>query len=309
MPDGWLKLSGEFGQYGVFAFFVISGFIIPYSLARAPFVLTRDAPLFLLRRIIRLEPAYLAAALMSAALIYLAEISPFGSSYSGRLAFDLALHPAYLVPWFNGHWVNPVFWTLAIEFQYYFAALLFAPLLLSASRAAQRGALASALALSFASSDHRVVFMYLPIFGIGFSYFVFKCRKIRVLEFIGWLIGFAAAGVAVLGLPQVVAGLLTVVLLSAPQGLIQSRTLLWFGTISYSLYLMHVPIGAPILNLASRLGRGYGVSCAAIACACIASIIAAYILWRLVELPSLRLAHSFSRKKNSLKENPAPAAA
>jgi peptidoglycan/LPS O-acetylase OafA/YrhL len=37
LQEGWLELSGKYGWLGVEVFFVISGFIIPYSLWRSQY--------------------------------------------------------------------------------------------------------------------------------------------------------------------------------------------------------------------------------------------------------------------------------
>src|SRR5271166_6626421 len=56
----YLSLSGKYGYLGVHIFFVISGFVIPWSLYRGKYVL-RDYPRFLLKRNVRLYPPYLAS--------------------------------------------------------------------------------------------------------------------------------------------------------------------------------------------------------------------------------------------------------
>jgi peptidoglycan/LPS O-acetylase OafA/YrhL len=52
VPDGWIKSSGTYAYLGVEVFFVISGFVIPYSLASAGYVLRRDGLAFFLRRLV-----------------------------------------------------------------------------------------------------------------------------------------------------------------------------------------------------------------------------------------------------------------
>lgn len=60
VSEGALKASGQFGFLGVDVFFVVSGFVIPYSLYRAGYRL-RNYPTFLLKRITRLDPPYIAS--------------------------------------------------------------------------------------------------------------------------------------------------------------------------------------------------------------------------------------------------------
>jgi peptidoglycan/LPS O-acetylase OafA/YrhL len=67
------------------------------------------------------------------------------------------------------------------------------------------------------------------------------------------------------------------------------------GTLSYSLYLVHIPVGGRVINLATRLPDSWVFRYPAIFIAFILSVLAAYILWRLVEKPSQ------TWSKNSLK--------
>ena len=56
----------------------------------------------------------------------------------------------------------------AIEFQYYVAMLFFAPLLLSRRRASVYVFLLVTLVLALTIKDERLLFRYLPRFGLGF---------------------------------------------------------------------------------------------------------------------------------------------
>src|SRR5580698_8237216 len=77
LPDGVLRASGLYGYLGVEAFFVISGFVIPYAMDQRDFRLGRDAWPFIMRRIVRLEPPYLASVLLILAGSYLAGLTPW----------------------------------------------------------------------------------------------------------------------------------------------------------------------------------------------------------------------------------------
>jgi peptidoglycan/LPS O-acetylase OafA/YrhL len=59
-PDDLGKIACSFGSLGVQIFFVISGFIIPYSMYRAGYQ-SQNKGRFLAKRLLRLEPPYLAS--------------------------------------------------------------------------------------------------------------------------------------------------------------------------------------------------------------------------------------------------------
>lgn len=58
--DGWLREVFRYGWMGVEVFFVISGFVIPFSLLGSSFGF-RHYFKFLKKRFLRIEPAYLAS--------------------------------------------------------------------------------------------------------------------------------------------------------------------------------------------------------------------------------------------------------
>ena len=69
---------------------------------------------------------------------------------------------------------------------------------------------------------------------------------------------------------------------------LKARPLVFLGMISYSLYLIHVPIGAKLVNLGGRYVTGTLTSLALIAAALGVSILCAWALYFCVERPAQR---------------------
>jgi peptidoglycan/LPS O-acetylase OafA/YrhL len=114
----------RFGYVGVFLFFVISGFCIHLSRARAQVEDKRPASFgaFWKRRIRRLYPPYLIAL-----MLYLA-IAGFTTKFEATFFYvwDVVLHLLMLhnIDSRTAYSINGVFWTLAIEEQLYLAYFL-----------------------------------------------------------------------------------------------------------------------------------------------------------------------------------------
>jgi peptidoglycan/LPS O-acetylase OafA/YrhL len=110
------------GDWGVALFFVISGFCIHLPVAakrRAGAKAGTDWAKFFRRRSRRILPTYYAALVLSAAVDCFA---PIGNS--GRPSMtDLTAHALMIQVWYYPffHSINMVFWTIAIECQFYLA--------------------------------------------------------------------------------------------------------------------------------------------------------------------------------------------
>jgi peptidoglycan/LPS O-acetylase OafA/YrhL len=117
--NGNLKNFFGHGNQGVPMFFVISGFIIPFTLWKSQYQIG-DYGRYLLKRITRLDPPYLVAIILIIPLGYLSAAAPGYKGPPFHVTIpQILLHLGYLNVFFGLPWINGVFWTLAIEFQYY----------------------------------------------------------------------------------------------------------------------------------------------------------------------------------------------
>lgn len=276
-------------------FFVISGFIIPYSLHRAGYELSHYKA-FLLKRLVRLDPPYIVTIFLIIALNSIAVMVPGFNGTSFSVSFpQVALHFAYLNVFFGYQWLSPVFWTLAIEFQYYLLIGLFFPLITHSNRAIRVGSLGLLLALNF-SPGSSFVFHWLTLFIMGIAAFQVRMGLVDKREAIVWLAATVICGSYSLGLLIVAVGIITAIILAwANFG--GSNVLLFLGKVSYSLYLVHVLIGMKVINLGSRWAAGWPAKLIVLTVALAASIAAAYALYRLVEHPAQKWSSMIGLRK------------
>ncbi|MFO1066200.1 MAG: acyltransferase [Pirellulales bacterium] len=294
--DPFRQISA-FGSLGVEVFFVISGFVVPLTVqSERGSKVSRTG--FLIKRLKRLHPPYLISILVLLAANHFASLFPgFRGPKPEINAGELAAHLAYLNGVLGYDWLNPVYWTLGIEFQYYLVVTTCLPLFAHPKREVRIGTiLVHGLMNALFPLPGYYVLHWLPLFGLGsLSLEVVKhgAPWVPVLIFqsllafaFGWHAGW---------LPAVV-GLTTAIGISA-SGKLQSvgpfQPLTWVGLISYSVYLLHIPLGSKIINLSTRLNLPTPVIYLAPAIAVAVSLVAGYIFWRMVETP----AQNWSRGK------------
>ena len=295
--DSLIKLSGKYGFVGVDIFFVISGFILTHVLLSVNYN-SKLFHKFLLHRLIRLEPPYLASIIIILLLNYIASFWPqFNGlepmSYISNIGY-LFSHIGYLTGFLGFSWLNPVYWSLAIELQFYILIGVFFPLLINLRSQVPL----TLFLLSFLSLlDIKEVWIleYLPIFILGMFAAMHYNNILKSPIF--YILEIAVLSILVIdgeALSAIVA--LVSILCIYWKFLGSIKVLVNLGTISYSLYLLHWPIGSKVINLAQRMEYSNNLLflIVVIFIALVSSLIAATLLYFFVEKPSIKWAKNIS---------------
>lgn len=295
-----LVTSGSLGDLGVDVFFVISGFVIPYSLPDDYQV--RDLGRFMLRRMTRLEPPVIACIAM---VLILQSASAFIPWFKGNpfiyTAPQIALHFFYLIPFTPYTWIVPVFWTLSFEFFFYIAVgTLWPTFRESAITMTFLAALAAFSAIVAFSSAHDLV-----LASHVFEFFVGIVCARYYMKFDGGSSFFAALA-STCALLWFLAGYkVAIVAIATGLIIVFSHGAFWrkfagLGAISYSLYLVHQPILGRILNIGDRFGKGAIHDVFWSLVGVLASIAVAVIWWRYIERPAIKWSRRIRSSDNEV---------
>ncbi|MBQ0831740.1 acyltransferase [Marinobacter sp.] len=280
-----------FGRYGVHLFFILSGFVIFMTLER-----TRNAVWFGLARGIRLMPALWAGITLTFVSVHL-----FGPE-SRAVSLETALLNATLLHEYLGaEHVDGAYWSLVIEVTFYsWMALLFYSL---RDWSRLRLALWVWMLVSYAGVfwwkqiPDGVEFLvkdlmfvkYAPLFIGGMLIFRIY-RYGRPVAGDSALLALAVChGLLAYKLPYslFVLGCFAVFALAVAGRLnwLANKPMLWLGSLSYSLYLVHQNIGYGVITLSYNAGLpGWLGVCLALAMA----LLLASLIHYSIERPALR---------------------
>jgi peptidoglycan/LPS O-acetylase OafA/YrhL len=282
---------------GVEIFFVISGFVIPYSIWKLyPNYSIRLFPKFLARRIVRLEPPYVISLALVIILHYI--VSDFSSFRGAAPSYELlrlASHIFYLVPLTNYEWIQPTYWSLAYEFAFYVSIGLTYRLVSCMHSAVVRFAtftfLVSMILLGQLPSRVLLFVMGVSLFR-NIAGFQNPLIGVSVVAICGFVIGCTAGpAIALTGLASIM--ILYWGMRFEFRG-IAGKALLSCGAISYSLYLVHVPIGGRVVNLGRRLVDGPVQEFLLSIFALVIAVCFAAVFYTIVEKPFVRRARRLS---------------
>ena len=291
----WLDL----GAMGVQLFFIISGFVIFMTLQRCSHLVE-----FWTRRLARLYPAYILASVVT--LIFVNAIGPEEFHSTIR---DAVVGWTFLTPYVPSvRFVEPAYWSLVVEMQFYLCiSLVYAffrdrfelAWTLYIGAGALLWLLGEVTPWPALGSVSRHVFLasYIPYFTAGIVFYeLFRRRQTGDVRMSGILLMCVAALVEYVistprfTIPQHLVTLAMVLIFTLfIRGRLEwlaVRPLLFIGSISYSLYLLHQYIGVSLIAVlvrAAHLPDLLAAGTAATACGALA-----YSLTRWIEIPAKR---------------------
>jgi peptidoglycan/LPS O-acetylase OafA/YrhL len=292
----------EWGHFGVELFFVISGFVIAWTLKRSSSLAD-----FALGRFARLYPAYLAGAMMTGIVVF-----GFGFNPANVQTSDIAWNAIIGLPELaEANYLDASYWTLGVEVSFYIMAAaitcafpkmrfeIFCLAWLAASLAAR------VLLPGYVRFQLLLVSSYSPLFVAGAMLFALSpAMKPDRLTFATFA---AAIAVCFVGAdpswlrPANGAGLCLFVglVFGAATGrlpFLNFRPLVIVGQASYSLYLIHQIVGYWVIFNFEQLGIPPLV---AISIATLLVISAAIGLRTMVEVPAQRFIRKTARARMS----------
>lgn len=246
---------------------------------------------FLARRLTRLEPPYLVSIFLVICIsILIATLKkvPIQFDYQAIL-----LHFGYLNVFFGKPWLSGVYWTLAIEFQFYILVAFIYPFLSHQNSITRLITFSFLIVISIVAKKYisdAFIFPHLSLFLMGFACFLWKTniisKKLLFVKLVILLIiTFFNHNKA-----NTFFSLITLIIIYTNFN-IKLNSFYFLGKISYSLYLYHSIIGLELLRyifytFINTNNEIYKITF------CLASIgiciYFAYIMYNIIEKPSLR---------------------
>jgi peptidoglycan/LPS O-acetylase OafA/YrhL len=295
-----MKFGFQYGYLGVNLFFAISGFVIYMTLdgIRAPLD-------FVVSRVSRLFPTYWVAVALTWTIVSIVGLTGYGVTWKEGI-----INLSMLQSFFSVRDVDGVYWSLQVELLFYAWMLLLwvtkllrysVPICIGWVLLAGMAALAESVwgvKVSFVLK-HFLLLEWIPWFVLG----MIAYRTMRERAFsVNHGIVIVAAIVAVAARSQISSTIAAVVVFGlvwaasrGELGFLKSRPLVFFGMISYPLYLVHEQIGWIIIaKLEAQLASPW--IAIVVATLCVTAL--ATLLHNTVEVPSstlIRKAYKNSR--------------
>jgi peptidoglycan/LPS O-acetylase OafA/YrhL len=278
------------GHFGVNLFFVISGFVIFMTLER-----TQRPMDFVVSRFSRLFPCYWVAVVLTYMVVSALGLPGKEVGLGQALANGLMVHGLFGVPHVDG-----VYWTLEIEMLFYGWMLL---LFVSGQLGRVHQALWALLSLRLVyvvlakgygidlswTLSHLLILKYLPWFALGICMYQLSRgtgpRRALPATVVLALVALAAADGWRIALMAAFFASMVWLAATGRANWLANRVLVFFGAISYPLYLLHENMGWVAMRAMQQAGWSFDLSAEVALVGAIA--VAAAVTWT-VERPAMK---------------------
>lgn len=295
----------NFGPFGVSIFFLISGFVIKYSLNN------KSRIGYLKSRLIRIYPTYIACSVVMMAFYVISHAywrSEPGISIE-RFIFNASLMSSI----FNYESMDYVNWTLSIEIKFYFCCALMYSAIKSGSVMSVMMFPVIVMIVSFVTSHFqigsseqghfsfdalKIELMYASFMFLGILLNFLYDDKISIGEFIGssvvvaicvamsWKVGPQSNQFTETGINYIYGYIFFCVAMLLNKHIKENRLMSFLSQISYSFYALHSVIGYCIIRWMQNEGFNYAYS---LLVAFASVMILSYLMYITVERKSIKL--------------------
>jgi peptidoglycan/LPS O-acetylase OafA/YrhL len=300
LTNPYMKPIFSYGWLGVDIFFVISGFIIPYSLFGKNHSLSAFGN-YMIKRIIRINPpAYAAMVLVLAQWYFIDYVINHNRFYTSRINWLTILNNiTFTVPVTQYKWVIGVFWTLAIEFQFYIFIGIFFKFLFEGNNKWKFiiGYLLVALMQYLPHANSENFLHYSPLFAMGGLTLLYYRGRMTKLQYASSMALFTIVAYFQLNTWIALVGVLTSLAILMTN--VENKLFSAIGRISYSFYLIHVLVGNTFEFILVRLvtpNTEFKKILLTILCV-IMALASSFMFYNLVERPCIELARRYGKRQ------------
>lgn len=291
-----VRKMSEFGAQGVEMFYIISGFVMMVAFKRSNYKINEYFN-YLTKRCLRILPTYWITILLICIISYCLNTLLWGIPYDWNFR-NIITNATFTADFFQRDWINPIFITLKIEFQFYILIGLLYPIW-KKNYFIKLIFISIALLLTYISTDYNNILKYLPYFFTGMiTQEIYTNKSLKNL----FLLILPVVFILIYNnLDDFLIVIISTTLITYP--ILYSKMIIKLGEISYSLYLTHGLSGGWILYFL-HLYFGNKMNIIFLLIAVISSIIMALIIYKTVEKPtqnmSQKITYSSSLKSNLL---------
>ena len=292
----------NFGYLGVDVFFCLSGFLTPLVFGRGNYRYSK-VKAFLVSRFFRLYPAFLAIALIEICLYYFGcSLLGYGS-HPDRVTWARTMANFFLIADFVGEdWYIVLFWTLAVEVQFYLLMIVSFPLLASKNKWVAPLFIVCLAIGPLLVGKGNTILTYTALFGCGTSVFLYFTDRINYYLALG-LIAFCTVieMYTISYYAAFTAAFTAMAIIHLPQ--LESKAIKFLSKISYSFFLIHITIGGAVLyQLRDIPNSWFGELLVFIAATLMSGLVATGFFY-LIENPFHKFARKLKSKITTVKKN------